>query len=82
MTDEAGWHERISIDPGVAAGKPVVRDTRLAVEYLLDLLSGGWTVDEILENWPGLQADDVRAVFAYARDAVRAERVSGYRVRA
>ncbi len=48
------WQERIVIDPAVLAGKPVVRGTRLAVEFVIDLLAQGWREEEILRNYPGL----------------------------
>jgi uncharacterized protein (DUF433 family) len=73
------WHDRITGDPQVLGGKPVIRGTRLAVEYLLDLLSGGWTVEDILQNWPGLTSEDICAVMAYARDAVHADRLDSAR---
>lgn len=53
-------------------GKPVVRDTRLAVEFLLGLFAAGWTEAMVLENYPALTTDSLRAVFGYA-----AERVAG-----
>ncbi len=69
------WRERITVNPNILVGKPVVRGTRLAVEYIIDLLAAGWTVDEILENYPGLKAEDVRACLAYAGEALRLEKV-------
>lgn len=69
------WQERIAVDPGILAGKPVVKGTRLAVEFVLDLLAGGWTEAEILENYPGLTREDIRACLAYASAALKAEKV-------
>jgi len=46
------WQERITIDPGVLAGKPVIKGTRLAVEFIIDLLANGWPESEILQNYP------------------------------
>ena len=48
------WHERIVADPGVLAGKPVIRGTRMAVEFVLDLLANGWSEAEIIRNYPRL----------------------------
>jgi len=73
------WRERISLHPDVMGGKPVIRGTRLSVEYMLDLLAGGKKAAEIVAAWPGLTEDDIRACIAYGRDAVHAERVYGYR---
>jgi len=61
------WQERITIDPEVLTGKPVIRGTRLAVEFILGLLGEGWTEPEILQNYPGLTHDDVAACLLYAR---------------
>ena len=56
------WHEYIHSDPSVLAGKPVTRGTRLSVEFLLDLLSEGWTGQQILENYPQLSQEALRAL--------------------
>jgi len=69
------WQERIVLDPGILVGKPVVKGTRLAVEFVVDLLAQGWSEKEILKNYPGLTQDDIRACLAYASAALHAERV-------
>ena len=69
------WQDRIVIDPKVLVGKPVVKGTRLAVELIVDLLAQAWTEDDILQNYPGLTRDDIRACLAYASDRLRSERV-------
>ncbi len=69
------WQGRIAIDPKILAGKPVVKGTRLAVEFVVDLLAQGWTEAEILKNYPGLTRDDILACLAYAREVLRAEKV-------
>ncbi len=56
----------IVVDPDILAGKPVVRGTRLAVEFILELLAAGQSQDEILANYPGLTREDVLACLAYA----------------
>jgi uncharacterized protein (DUF433 family) len=66
---------RIALDPDVLAGKPVMRGTRLSVEFIVGLLANGWTEAEILENYPNLAHDDIRACLAYARDALASEKV-------
>ena len=53
--------ERITINPKVMAGKPVIQGTRLTVEYILGLLAHGTTIEEILEEYPGLVKDDIEA---------------------
>lgn len=64
------WEERIIIDPTILVGKPVVKGTRLSVEFILDLLAQGWSHEEILRNYPGLAVTDIQACLAYARDAL------------
>ena len=58
--------ERIVIDPAVRSGKPVVRGTRITVTDVLEYLAGGMTPDEILADFPDLDAEDIRAVLAFA----------------
>jgi uncharacterized protein (DUF433 family) len=58
--------DRIVLDPEVLAGKPVIRGTRLAVEFILELLAAGQREDEILESYPGLAREDILACLAYA----------------
>lgn len=66
---------RITVDPAVLTGKPVVRGTRISVDFVIGLLADGWSEQDILANYPGLTHDDVIACLAYARDALRSERV-------
>ncbi|CCD83801.1 conserved protein of unknown function [Bradyrhizobium sp. ORS 285] len=68
-------HPRIALSPDVLSGKPVVRGTRLSVEFLIGLMADGWGEADILANYPGLSHDDVIACLAYARDIVGTERV-------
>lgn len=67
------WREYIHSDPGVLAGKPVVRGTRLAADFVLGLFASGWTHEEVLEGYPQLSADALRAVFAFAAEAMHEE---------
>ena len=69
------WQEHISIDPKILVGKPVVKGTRISVELVVDLLANGWTQEQILENYPNLTTDDVRACLAYASEVLHSERV-------
>lgn len=57
------WQERIIADPKVLAGKPVIKGTLLAVEFILDLLAGGWSEAEVLQNYPRLTHEDIQACF-------------------
>ena len=60
------WKERITVDPKVLVGKPVIKGTRLAVEFIVELLAEGWSNQQIIDNYPGITADDIRACLAYA----------------
>lgn len=71
MTDPA----RIVLDSAVLAGKPVIRGTRLSVDFVIGLMADGWTEADILRNYPGVSHDDVAACLAYARDVLRSEKV-------
>lgn len=66
---------RIVLNPDLMAGKPVIRGTRLSVDFVIGLLADGWTAEAIIDNYPGLAREDLAACLAYARDALRAERV-------
>jgi uncharacterized protein (DUF433 family) len=69
------WQERIVINPDVLVGKPVIKGTRLAVEFVIDLLAQGWSYDDILANYPGVTREDVLACLAYASERLHAEKV-------
>lgn len=73
------WEEYISFNPQILRGKPAITGTRLSVEFILEVLAGGHPIEEILEDWPGLTRDQVRACMVYALDAVREERYVIYR---
>jgi uncharacterized protein (DUF433 family) len=68
-------HPRITLAPDVLAGKPVIRGTRLSVEFVIGLMADGWSEADILENYPGITHDDILACLAYARDALSSEKV-------
>lgn len=69
------WKERIVVDPAVLTGKPVVRGTRLAVEFILGLLAEGWTHAAVFKSYPGLTEADILACLAYAQERLSSERV-------
>jgi len=66
---------RIVVNAEILAGKPIVRGTRLAVEFVIGLLADGWTADDIIRNYPGLAHEDIKACLIYARDALSFEKV-------
>lgn len=66
---------RITINPEVLVGKPIIRGMRISVEQILDALAAGVPEQELLEDYPALEPEDIRAVLLYARDIVASERV-------
>ena len=64
--DDQQLLNRITVNPRVMVGKPVIRGTRLTVEYILNVLAHGATVEDILEEYEGLEKDDIRACFLFA----------------
>jgi uncharacterized protein (DUF433 family) len=60
------WPERVTVDPEILTGKPVIRGTRVAVELVLELLAAGQSENDILESYPGLTREDILACLAYA----------------
>lgn len=67
------WHDIIHSDPNILGGKPVVRGTRLSVDFLLGLLDAGWSEEQVLDNYPSLVPDSLRAIFDYAAESLREE---------
>ena len=68
------WQDRISIDPKILVGKPVIKGSRIAVELVIDLLGKGWTQDQILDSYPNITAEDIKACLAYASELLHSER--------
>jgi uncharacterized protein (DUF433 family) len=69
------WQERIVVDPKILVGKPVIRGTRLSVEFILDLLANDWTIEQILSEYPQLERKDVISVLKYAAEMAKEEKV-------
>jgi uncharacterized protein (DUF433 family) len=68
------WRDYIVADERILAGKPIVKGTRLSVEFVLELLAAGWDREALNENYPQLTEDRLRAVLAYAAATFRDER--------
>jgi uncharacterized protein (DUF433 family) len=75
MMDEEKLLERITVNPKIFGGKPIIRGRRLAVEHVLGMLAAGDSADTILEGYPWLDPEDIRACLVYARRLVGHERV-------
>ena len=69
------WHDRIEINPKVLQGKPIIKGTRLAVEFILELLAEQWSHETILKEYPQLVPDDIWAVLQYAAEIVKQEKL-------
>lgn len=62
------WQDRIVSDKDILLGKPVIKGTRISVEFIFDRMANGWTEQTILDNYPHLVKEDLQAVFAYLND--------------
>ena len=69
------WRDRIIVNPKVLAGKPIIKGTRISVEFILDLLANGWTIEMILENYPQLKREDIIAALKYVTEILKQEAV-------
>ncbi len=75
MSENDDWTKRIEVNPDILVGKPVVKGTRLAVEFVLELLAEGWTHKEVFDAYPQLKEEDVLAVLHYAAHLLGREKV-------
>ena len=64
----AGWEAYIHSDEKILLGKPVIKGTRISVELILELYGKGWTSEMIIESYPNITQEQLRAVFAYLLD--------------
>jgi uncharacterized protein (DUF433 family) len=67
------WRDFIHVDPHILAGKPVIKGTRLSIEFILRLFAAGWTEDQVLESYPTLTREALQAVFSFAAEALGTE---------
>jgi len=68
------WKDHIETDPDICGGRPRIKGTRLTVEFLLGLKAAGWSEAQILENYPHITDDDLRAVFAFVQVLIEEEK--------
>ena len=80
MSDNQELLSRITARPDVFGGKPIIRDMRISVELVLSLLSQGVTVEAILDDYPRLEPDDIRACIAYAHAAIAGDSLAAITV--
>jgi len=69
------WRERITVDPTILVGKPIIKGTRMSVEFVVDLLGRGWRMEQILHEYDHLTLEDLQACLAYASEVLQSERV-------
>ena len=69
------WQEHITVDSSVLVGKPIIRGTRIAVEFIVGLYAAGWTAEQILEDYPHLSINDLHAALAYAAERLQSEKL-------
>ncbi|MEM1214407.1 MAG: DUF433 domain-containing protein [Bacteroidota bacterium] len=65
------WEEYVEVNPEVLVGKPVIKGTRVSVEFIMERLADGWTEEEILENYPSLDRNIMQAVYSYAYETIK-----------
>lgn len=69
------YKNRIEINPNILSGKPIIKGTRISVEFILELLSQGWSYEDILKNYPQLTREDILASMEYSLEVIKEEKV-------
>jgi uncharacterized protein (DUF433 family) len=69
------WQERVAVNPNVCHGKPCIRGTRIMVSVVLDNLAEGLSTEELVEEYPPLTPEDIRAAISYAANLTREEEI-------
>jgi len=69
------YKERIEMNPNILVGKPIIKGTRISVEFILELLASGWDTVEILKNYPQLTKEDILAAIEYSLEILKEEKV-------
>jgi len=69
------WKDRISMDPNIMVGKPVIKGTRITVAHIVNLMAQRWSTEEILKNFPQLKKEDLEAALKYAAETLKQEKV-------
>lgn len=80
LMDDGALLNRITADPKIFGGKPIVRGMRISVEMILSLLAQGETAETILADYPGLEVEDIRACLAYAHAVIAEDKLDAIRV--
>jgi uncharacterized protein (DUF433 family) len=69
------WRDHIIVDPNILVGKPIIKGTRISVDFVVDLLGRGWTQEQILREYDHLKPEHIQACLAYASEVLKSERV-------
>jgi uncharacterized protein (DUF433 family) len=67
------WQNHIHSNASILLGKPIIKNTRISVELILELLGSGWSNDQLLESYPSLTNNDIKAVFIYLKECIQEE---------
>lgn len=65
------WRDRITADPEILVGKPIIKGTRISVELILGWLANGWSFEQILDSYPHITREDILAALAFAAEMMR-----------
>lgn len=65
------WQDYITSDPSILLGKPIIKGTRISVEFILERLASGWSEQQILDNYPRLNSNDIKAVYSYTYECMK-----------
>ena len=69
------WRDHIEVNPDILVGKPIIKGTRLAVAFIIELLANGWSESDILDNYPHLTREGIQACLAYASAMLNTEKI-------
>lgn len=72
---ETALNKRIVINPKIMVGKPIIKGTRITVDMIIKLIAQGLTIDEILEDYPNLKKEDIKAALIYVAEVIEGENV-------
>jgi uncharacterized protein (DUF433 family) len=67
------WQNHIHSNASILLGKPIIKNTRISVELILELLGSGWSNDQLIESYPSLTNNDIKAVFIYLKECIQEE---------
>jgi len=69
------WQDEITFDEKILTGKPIIKGTRISVDFIIDLVANDWSFDKIIENYPQINKEDIQACLEYASTIIKSEKV-------